>query len=206
VRSLDPSVVAALASGNFSVRDTVYLEGKNIVGPGTATFAWWNGNEPRDISVSTAAGNVVRTYQAAGALSAVSSIQLTTSFEVQAVELSFRGQTLEAETSPDEMIRTFNMTRGIVEIHRAFFDPLTDIQIGSAPIRFKGFVDEDNTTANAGDEGETTIVLTIADPLQELTKSFSYKRSDADQRRRGPNDAFFKSVAGIAEKNIRWGG
>jgi len=69
---------------------------------------------------------------------------------------------------------------------------------------FVGFIDGAPIITPA-EGGEGRILLNCASYTQEFTRSNSSKRSDADQRRRDPNDAFFQHVTTVGDWEVNWG-
>jgi len=205
MKSLAAAVQLALEAGAVVARDMLRLTARNRIDDSSVVVDYWTGRGDVTALVRTSAGGVEsRTFQGGGAFRPIEAVPSVSGLGVQTLEIAARGITRPGETSIEEMVRTFDLRRGSVELHRGLFDPQTDEQIDAAFLRFQGYVDEVNLrTPEEGAEG--AIVLTCASYMQELTRSNSEMRSSASQKRRNPSDGFFDDAATVGSWSIKWG-
>ena len=145
-------------------------------------------------------GSVNRVYRGMGALVEVSPVVLVSGLTVQTVSISLNH--LDPEIVA--LMQAYDLRRAAVELHRGFLDPVSMRLVAPAVPRFSGFVDEAPLTTPA-EGGEGSIELICASHTQDLTRSSSAKRSDADQRRRSATDGFFRHAATVGQWTITWG-
>jgi hypothetical protein len=148
---------------------------------------------------------VNRTYEGAGDLIEVGRFNMVAGLSVQVTEITLSHLSHPAMTQ----LIGHDLRRGLVEMHRGFLDPKTRRLVAPAHPRFVGFVDEGPVDIPPIDDDGSSeggaITLTVASQAQDLMRSSSATRSDADQRRRNPNDGFFRHAATVGSWTIWWG-
>jgi len=183
-------------------RDFLWITARNRATGAPVTWGAWSdvGTVSADVIDPASGATVTRTYEGGGAVIAIGNVQLVTGLTVQAVEISLS----QLDAGAQQAVRGHDVRRAPVELHRGFLDPDTHRLVAPAVPRFVGFVDEAPiTTPVEGGFGE--IRLVCASQTQELTRSSTAKRSDADQRRRNASDGFFRHAATVGTWKIWWG-
>ncbi|MFP4275519.1 MAG: hypothetical protein ACLFRU_10890 [Paracoccaceae bacterium] len=202
MRPLDPSVQAALEAGALVPRDFVFVTARDRSDGSPVTWGAWSdlGTITADVIDPVTGVTVQRTYEGAGSLVAVSEVPLVTGLTIQTVQIELS----QIAAGAEQLVRGYDIKRAPVELHRGFLDPATMRLVAPVVPRFLGFVDEaEILTPEEGGEG--AMQLTCTSHAQELTRSSTSKRSDADQRRRSANDGFFRHAATVGTWKIFWG-
>ncbi|WP_273523942.1 hypothetical protein [Rhodosalinus sediminis] len=201
-RAISPEVQAAIEAGVLVPRDFLWIEARRRDTGAAVTWGAWSdlGTITADVIDPVSGVTVQRTYEGAGSLVQISEVPLVIGLTVQAVEIQLSQIADGAET----LIRTYDARRAPVELHRGFLDPATMRLAAPAVPRFMGFVDEAPVETPA-EGGEGAIRLTCTGHPQELVRSASAKRSDADQRRRNATDGFYRHAATVSSWKIFWG-
>lgn len=206
MRTLASAVTTALAAGTLAPRDFLRLVARDRSTGDPVAADYWSGagSLTADVIDPASGATVSRTCQGLGQIVAISPVPMVVGLTVQAVEIVARSFTVEPETSVEEMLRTYDLRRGRVELHRGFLDPNTGLLVAPAVPRFTGIVDEAQVeTPETGGEG--AIRLTCVSHAQELTRTNSAKRSGSDQRQRAAGDAFYDDTAVVGTWKVFWG-
>lgn len=202
MRALDPAVQAALEAGALVPRDFLWIVARDR--ETGAPYGWgaWSdvGAVTAEVIDPVSRATVSRTYEGAGGLVEVGDVALISGLTVQVVDIRLSQIDQGAET----ILRSYDLRRAPVQLHRGFLDPQTHRLVAPAVPRFVGFVDEAPVTTPA-EGAEGGIVLTCASHTQELARSSAAKRSDADQRLRNASDGFFRHAATVGSWKIWWG-
>lgn len=187
----------------LSVRQLVWLTGKDRTTGAAVTAGFWNGLDTETISVIDAVTGetVARDYTGGGALpgpDSVGDIPLVMGLDVQAVSITFSAIHPGVETAA----RQYDLRQGTIQVHRAILDPVSGLRIGTPQLHFYGRI---NTApfddGSAG--GEATLILGCTDIINELTRTNPMRRSVAQSTRR--NDAIYRYSGVAASWNIWWG-
>lgn len=202
MRALDPSVQTALEAGTLVPRDFLWLTARNRETGSPFEYGVWSdlGSVTAPVLDPVSGEQVNRIYRGVGTLVEISPIVLVSGLTVQTVTIAINH--IDADVLA--LMRNYDLRRASVELHRGFLDPVSMRLNSPAVPRFSGFVDEApmNTPAEGGEGG---IELVCASHTQDLTRSSSAKRSDADQRRRSATDGFFRHAATVGQWKITWG-
>lgn len=203
MRQLSGQVQALLAADALVPRDFIWIEARRRDTGDAVTWGAWSDLGAVDAQViDPVTGDVVtRTFEGAGALVEVGAVTQTAGLEVQVVTLTLN----DLADGAERLVREYDARRARLELFRGFLDPVSLLLPAPAVPRFVGFVDEAPiVTPESGGTG--SITLTCAGHPQELTRKGTATRSDADQRRRAPGDAFYQHAASVGTWDIKWGG
>lgn len=201
MRALAPAAIAALESRNITVRDFLWIEGHVFGSDTIAAAGFWSdlGTVSAQVLDPRTGGTQTRTFEGAGGLVDISPIVLSASLTVQTVTIS-----LSQIANPNQLVRGYDVKQARVEIFRGLFNPATLVQLSPAFPRFVGFVDQaEITTPSEGSEGQ--IVLTCMSHSQEMSRSNTATRSDADIRARDAADSFGRHCANVGTWQLFWG-
>lgn len=159
-----------------------------------APIGFWTGDDQQAFTIN----NVSRTYHGAG-----DALDLGETVSEVGIVVRTRTVRLSGLSSKvREMAKDYEARLAPVEIHRAEFDTLTNALIDAPQRVFKGWIDQIQWTQSA----ETVeCVLTLASVARALTRPLTQKYSDASQRLRDPNDAFFRYVDVSGTTDVYWG-
>lgn len=202
MRDIDPNTLAALGTGQVVPRDFVWLEPRDRSTGTIHPVGFWSdvGSVNAQVIDPQTDVAVTRTYRGAGDLVAVSPVALAMGLVVQEVTITLSQVTPDAQ----QAVRGYDVRRALVELHRGYLDPASGLLVAPALPWFTGEIDgAPITTPPEGEEG--AITLKAKSHAQELTRTSAAKRSDADQRRRDPNDAFFQHAAVVGTWKVKWG-
>lgn len=193
MRDLDSAVVNALQSGIVMTRILAWFEARNRATSATETLGLWTGG---DNIVMTVEGQS-RTYFGAGNITDLPPVVYKVGLDVQVYRLGITSITNEAR----QLIRAYDPRFAAVQIHRAFYDPITRALIAPPQRVLTGIVDEvDIPTPAAG--GEAGCYLSIVTTARLLTFGLPNKNSDANQRRIS-DDRFLRHADATAD--VWWG-
>lgn len=199
--SLPSEAAAALAARAVELRWLVWLIVKDRSTGDPESAGWWTGLEERAIAVKSAAtgSNVVRTYNAAGALLGVSGLTRTGTLDPQQVTVSLS----QIDESVAEAIRLYEPARAPVEIHLALCEPGTSTPLATPEAAFFGNVDEVRiTTPEAGGFGSAELIC--VSHTRELTRASADSRSHESQKTRSATDTLYKYAS--VRRSVDFGG
>lgn len=201
MKQTTPEIKAALKAGTLSIRDFIWLEAVRISDGATIEWGAWSdvGNFSAPVIDAYTQETVTRAFEGAGGLIETSPISLVSGLAVQTVEVKM------SQVNPDveAIVRGYSVRRSPIQIYRGFFNPGTYQMIAPAVPRFAGFIDD--APINTPPEGqEGAISFMCVSRSQDLTRRSTSKRSDADQRRRDPNDGFFSHASSVGTWTIKW--
>ncbi|WP_306150648.1 hypothetical protein [Roseovarius sp. MMSF_3281] len=195
------NVEALIQSGQVVVRDFLWFVPRDREAGAPAPVGLWS-----DVGQVTAQiiDPITDTAQSrsfsGGGVVGVGDVSRASGLTVQSVKI----QLGQLDPKGEEIVRTRDLRFARVEIFRGWFDPVGHTLVAPAVARFTGFVDKATIrTPKAGEAGG--IDLNCKSFTQELTRKSPERRSDASQRRRDPNDAFFKDVAVVGGWKVWWG-
>ncbi len=195
MKILSSAILAARQSrAGTLVHGLIYVTAKTRDTGVPAPVGFWTGEDHQAFTINS----VSRTYYGAGAA-------LDLGETVSEVGIVIRTRTVRLSgLAPKvlDMAKAYEARLAPVEIHRAEFDPLTNALIDAPERVFKGWVDQIQWTQNA----ETVeCVMTLASIARALTRTQTQKYSDASQRLRDVNDAFFQYVDVSGTTDVYWG-
>lgn len=193
-----PSAVAAAlaARGGIRARVLVWLTAKNRTTGAVETIGIWNGDDHRTITIRGSD----RLYHGAGALLDVGQITRETGLTVRTLDVSMSPIAPEVQVA----LRGYEPRLAPAEVHHAFFDLATDDLLAEPTRVWKGWIDAVSIqTPEEG--GEASCTVSIASNAMILTRKAPVKKSDESQRRRDPDDAFFKYADISGQTRIVWG-
>lgn len=202
MRDLDAATLAALQSGRVVPRDFLWLRPRDRDTGARVDLGFWSdlGTVAAQVIDPVTDLAVTRNYTGAGDLVSVGPVPLAAGFTVQTVTLRLSQVTAGAA----QAVRGYDLRLAPVELHRGYMDPETGLLVAPAQCFFTGEVDDAPiSTPPEGEEGEITV--TLKSHAQELTRTNPAKRSDADQRKRNPNDGFFRHAATVGTWRVFWG-
>ena len=103
-----------------------------------------------------------------------------------------------------QMVRGYDVRHAKVEVHRALYDPDSDILIDTPHLILRGYVDKLKLPTPAKGQ-RADLPIEIATAARALTKPLSRYRSNAGMLVRAPVDPFRKyaSVADVGD--VKWG-
>ena len=177
-------------------RYLVWIEAKNRSTGATETAGFWNGADDRDFTI----GGVARTYTGAGTLLQVGGIKGVVGLDVERHELGLSGIPSEVL----DVIYLYDARLAPIEVHKAFFDPVKGVLIGTPQRVLKGWVDDMEVPRPVdGQSGEVTLM--VASASRALTRTLTTKKSDEAQRRISATDSFreYASISGAV--GVFWG-
>lgn len=156
----------------------------------------WTGADHREFVIS----GETRVYYGAGAMLKADPLTVRTGLSVRTQRLHF------SQIAPElqQAVRGYDTRHQPIEMHRAFFDPLSELLVDEPHRVFSGFVDR--LRINTPEEGgEGSIEMTVATVARALTKKLGRKRSHASLVTRTPGDTF-RQYASLADKvEVKWG-
>lgn len=206
-KSLPSALQAALEAGTIVPRDFLWLTARNRTTGDPVTWGAWSdrGSVTAQVLNPFTGETVARDFEGAGSLVEIGRFSMVAGLAVQAIDINLSLLSDAAMT----LLFGNDLRRAPVELYRGFLDPATNRLVAPAHPRFVGFVDEGPLEVPPIDEdGQGSgggIKLTVASQTQDLMRSSSATRSDADQRRRNPDDGFFRHAATVGSWTIWWG-
>lgn len=202
MRTLSPATLAALEARALVARDFLRLVVRRRDNGNTVAEHLWSdvGSYIAAVVDPDLGIPVERTWTGSGTLVQISEIPLVSNLTVQSITIALS----QVDSNIDRIIREYDAKQGRAEVYRGLFDPVSRQLVAPAECRFVGFIDQvEVTTPSEGNEGGVT--LTCTSHTQELTRSNTETRSDASQRLRDPNDAFYKDTAVVSDWEVFWG-
>jgi hypothetical protein len=203
MRFLDSAELAGIQKRTVAARDLVWITARPIGGGDPVDYGFSTLVRNVDIEVrSGRTGAVVsRPYRGVGGAFKLGSIALTSDITVRSVDIDLPA----IDATVADMLRGHDMRNAPVEIHRAYYDPDTRLQLAPAKPRFVGTVDgAPIETPVAGSAGRARI--TCVSTTRELTRANPDVRSHQSQlARSGGTDDFYMHTAVVADWQIFWG-
>lgn len=202
MRVLSPQAQAALEAETVAARDFITFYARNRDTNAEIMDTYWSdlGAFTAEIIDPVTGLTVSRSFEGGGQMLQISAVPVVVGLVVQNVTI----QMSQVEGRVQDLIRTYDAKQARVELHRGMLNPISGLLVSPAVPRFSGFIDE--VTVNTPKEGEEgSVEIVCVSHTQEMTRSNSATRSDADQRLRSSTDGFFRHVATIGEQTIFWG-
>jgi len=197
-----PDIEAQLASGQLVIRDFAWFVARDRATGGTVTEGIWSGVENVTAPVFDPDTGVTinRDFYGVGTLVSVSPIAMVANLTAQACTI----KASQIHTEIERIVRDFDLQQARVEIYRGLFDPRSGRIVSAASAIWVGFVDKvDVNIPKEGDEGSVSI--SCKSHMQEITRASAETRSDAYQRLRNANDAFFVDTDTVSDWEHFWG-
>lgn len=201
MRALPAGAQAALDARAVTIRDFLWIEARNNATQAIVPVGFWSdlGDVTAQVIDPRTGIEVARSFEGAGGMIDISQVPMTSNLTVQTVDI-----TLSQISNANDLIRGYDLKQARVEIFRGLFAPASLVQLAPAYARFVGFIDmPDITTPAEGEAGD--IKLTCAGHSQEMSRANTATRSDADQRKRAPADAFSRHAAAVGTWELQWG-
>ncbi len=197
MRAYDAATTTYMQSrGHWLAHVLIWISAANRDTGALEEIGFWTGADHVDFTI----GGQVRTYYGAGTMIDADPIRLSTGLKVRTQRVKFSGVAPELQ----QAIRGYEPRHKPIAIHRALFDPISELLIAEPHLVLRGYVDQlQIKTPVAGGEG--AIEMTIATAARALTRKSGRARSDASLRARNPDDAFrqYASLADTVE--VDWG-
>lgn len=202
MRTFPAEIDAAIAARTVLPREFLELAVKNRSTGATVYERLWSdkGSVTAEVVDPDLGTTPLLTFTGAGGLVSIEGVQRVADLSV--VEASIR--LLAHGVDTDRILRTYDASQAPVRLWRGFLDASTRRLVAPAEVRFLGFVDD--VELPVGTEGaEAWATLKCKSHSQEMTRSNTATRSDADQRLRSATDNFFASAGSIADDVFHWG-
>lgn len=193
----------ALVQGPFEHRTFVWIVARNRDTLEDVSDGFWNdhGLKVAEVINPDTGSAEERTFYGSGGLVQVAEIPRQLNVTVQTVSVTLSHMALRV----NELLRTYDIKFAPITIFRGIYNPNTMEMVSPAYPRFVGFVDEVViTTPRQGDNGAHA-VLSCVSHTQEMIRSNADTRSDASQRLRDPNDAFYQDTDVVGTWQFTWG-
>ncbi|MDN5786401.1 hypothetical protein [Pseudorhodobacter sp.] len=197
MRAYSPTTAAYFAArASFHAHNLIWFKAKNRTTGADETIGFWTGDDHAVFTI----GGETRTYFGAGTMAKFDPLRRQVGVKARTQRVSF------SQVVPEflQLIRTYDERHAPVEIHRALFDPLSELLIDEPHLIQRGFVDKAKfPTPPKG--GMASASIEIATHARALTKTLSRYRSDATLRARSSGDAI-RQYASISEAvDTPWG-
>lgn len=201
-RSLDSAVLTALAARTVVARDFLWFVARERDTGDPVTDGMWSdiGNITAEVIDPDTGLADERDFYGSGTLVSISDIPLVSNVTVQHVTISLS----QVDDRVSDLIRTYDLKQGRVEIFRGLFDPATRLLVAPAVPRFVGFVDQVEVQTPA-EGGDGAVIVTCASHTQEMLRSNPDTRSHESQKQRSATDDFFKDASVVGEWELFWG-
>lgn len=197
MRLFNPTTTAYFADrSQFLAHTLIWFAARNRASGAVETIGFWSGADHANFTI----GGQVRTYYGAGSFISMDPLRRQTGVKARTQRVQF------AQVSPEflTLIRTYDPRHAAVEIHRALFDPLSELLVDEPHLLLRGFVDKASIPTPAKG-GSASVSIEIATHARALTKPVSRYRSDASLRTRAPADAFRQYASVTEAVETVWG-
>lgn len=196
MRSFSAPTAAYFASrGAWLAHVLVWISAADRVTGATHEIGFWTGADHAEITI----GGVSRTYYGAGSLLAIDPLTFRTGLQVRTQRLRF------SQVAPEVMqaVRGYDPRHKPVEVHRALFDPASELLVDEPHLVLAGFVDRVRISTPA-EGGAGSVEMTLATAARALTRKLGRKRSHASLTAHAPADDF-RQYASLADKvEVKW--
>lgn len=197
-----PEIQAQLESGRLIIRDYAWFVARSRDTGGPVTEGIWSGVENvsapiLDVDTGT---TIYRDFYGVGTLVSISPLAMVANLTAQSCTI----KASQIHTEIERIVRDYDLQQARVELFRGLFDPATHQLVTAAVPIFVGFVDKVETLIPK--EGEAGAVsISCKSHMQEITRASAETRSDAYQRLRNANDAFFVDADTVSDWEHFWG-
>ncbi|WP_315742847.1 MULTISPECIES: hypothetical protein [unclassified Bradyrhizobium] len=201
-RGVSSANYTALQNRVVVPRDFVWFVVRDRVTGAPVTDGYWSdvGTTTVDVIDPDTGSVVSRTFASGAGLVKFAAIPLVSNLTVQTTTVTLS----QVSDRVNDLVRGYECKQGKIQIFRGLLDPVSRVLVAPAFPRFAGTIDAAPIkTPPEGEIGDVTITCT--GNTQELMRSNPDTRSDASQRLRDPNDAFYRDVATVTDWQIYWG-
>lgn len=202
MRALSSTNNAALAQRRLVARDFLWLVARDRGDNSSQPVGFWSGvgNVSADVINPDTGAVSTRNWYGASTLIGIDAVPLVANLTAQTVTIALN----QIDNLVQQAVRLYDCKQGRVEVYRGLFNPDTRQMVAPAFCRLVGFIDDiELKTPSENSEGGVT--LTVNSHMQEMFRSNPDTRSDASQRLRDPDDAFFVDAATVGEQEHFWG-
>ncbi|MDB5658308.1 MAG: hypothetical protein JWS10_923 [Cypionkella sp.] len=190
-----PELAYLQARDSWKARGLFWVRPRDRATGLRAGMGFWTGEEDAVFVI----GGEERLYRGGGALKSIDPIVMQSGLVVRMQRVSLSPLFDEVNM----LLRGMDAWRAPSEIHRAFFDPITNALIATPKRLWKGVIDKAPIQTPAIG-GESKVDVILASAAESLTHGLTLTRSDAVQSLRG-GDRFYryKDVSGAV--SCSWG-
>lgn len=197
MRSFSPVTAAYFAArGPILAHVLMWVTARNRSTGADETIGFWTGVDHQVFTID----GVARTYYAAGSMLTVDPLKWRAGLQVRTQRVTLSQVAAEVQ----QLIRGYDPRHAAVEIHRALFDPVTEVLVDTPHLMLRGFIDKVSLTTPAkGGSGDVTVE--IASAARALTRPLNRYRSNASLTARAPTDTFRKYASTTDKIEVLWG-
>lgn len=197
MRTIDASITTALSQRRLEARQLFSI----VTVDGDAAYFWDDiGSITCNVIDGISGSTVSRTFDGSGTFITADEIPLVNDLSVRTIQINLN----QTNDDIDTYVRSYNLKRAAIEVHRAVFDPDTHSIIAQAIPRFVGFVDGCKINTPTPDSAGS-VVLRCVSHTRELTRRGTAKRSDAACQARHAGDTFYQYTNIAAGWELFWG-
>lgn len=202
MRVIPVNTQAALEADTLVTRDFMRITGRvRATGAPISEGFWSDVGEVTAQVIDVDTGLAVSyLFSPAGSLIAIDPIPMLSNLTVQEIGAEFS----QLDDRINDLIKTYDISQGKVEIWRAEYDPATMVMVAPAASLFIGTIDGAPIETPA-EGGVGSVALKFISPAQELTRNNPDLRSHESQQDRAPGDDFYKDVTAVGDLVIFWG-
>lgn len=196
------SINSVVEGHSLVARDFVWFTVRNRADNSPVNDAYWSG--VGDITASVVdpetGGISSRSWFGAGGLIQIDDIPLLSTLTVQTVAVKLS----QVSDRVNDLLRTYDCKQGQIQVYRGLYNPFTRQMVGPAFPRFVGYINEAPIkTPKENTQGDVTLTCTAH--TQELTRTNTETRSDANQKLRSGTDNFLQDAAVVGAWQHFWG-
>lgn len=196
MRSFSAGLLAYIANPeSINAHILVYVSAKDRTTGVVTPVGIWTGDDDLVFTINGAS----RTYYGRGGLIEVPAINYTSELNVNTIDVEFAP--LSSEVA--QMIRGYDSRQAPVEIHRAVFDPTSNVLLEEPHRIYRGRVDKIQISTPK-QNGTARLTMTVASNSRSLTRNIPSRRSDETQKLRS-NDRFMRYTTVTQVVETLWG-
>jgi hypothetical protein len=196
MRSFSAGLLAYIANPeSINAHVLVWVSAKDRTTGVVTPVGIWTGDDDLVFTIN----GVSRTYYGRGGLIEVPAINYTAELNVNTIDVEFAP--LSAEVA--QMIRGYDSRQAPVEIHRAVFDPTSNVLLEEPHRIYRGRVDKIQITTPK-QNGTARLTMTVASNSRSLTRNIPARRSDETQKLRS-TDRFMRYTVVTQVVETVWG-
>lgn len=206
MRTISPTLQAALAARRLRARDYLWIIAKDLITDAPVSVGFWSGleNSTHQVVDPHTGSTVSRAFYGAGSLIAIDDIPAIIGFDTSPITISMS----QLDTQVNNAVRGYNCKFAEVQTFRGAFDPDTNVLLEAAFCRFFGYIDNIKIVTPKENEDGNVILTCMPGTVQALRSNPSI-RSHEDQggvAGRHPGDDFFKDAAVVGDWGpMQWG-
>lgn len=195
MKTFSPALLAYLQRRDGIVaKSLLWVRGRNTGTGVTEPIGLWTGDQDSDFTIR----GQVRRYAGEGALRPPETIVHRAGVDVRLLRVVLN----PLDETVKYMLFALDIGLAPVELHRAFFDPLSGALIEEPQRVWKGFVDQSPVpVAQIG--GQSTVEITLASSARNLHRGLTLTKSDAVQRLRGGDE--IRQYGDLEDVKVYWG-